>query len=86
MTQTMNVGNMNSQKKIQILSGVMARKRHKNGEDAGFIPLTPGIYFYTADSLGNMQIEKSPGKFAYLSFQIAKDHLMRGKIAILDAT
>lgn len=71
--------------RIQINKGTLSRKHGRDGRDIGFTVLFPGEYAGSLDASGDLEINISDGKYAYLSLHKVEEKLVRGDLVVLEA-
>ena len=70
--------------KIQVLNGVLVRKLHGDGTDAGFAHLPPGIYDALGPQInGFLRIYRSNTEPLFIAFEKLEHYISSGEIQIL---
>lgn len=69
--------------KIQVIKGILVRRQHGDGTDAGFAPLPPGIY----DAMGPqkngfLKIQRSHAEELFIALEKLESHLQLGDVHI----
>ena len=74
--------------RIQLNHGLMARRQHENGSDAGFTPVMPGDFKAALSNLPEtkyLQIHKKNGEIAYLPMSVVEKLIFKGSLLVLEA-
>jgi hypothetical protein len=71
--------------KVLVTKGTISRKHGKHGEDIGFTILFPGEYAGSLDTAGELEINISDGKYAYLTLNKVQEKLECGDLVVLSA-
>ena len=71
--------------KVLVTRGTLSRKHGSDGKDIGFAVLFPGEYAGCLCVSGDLEINMSDGKYAYLSIRKVEEKLLRGDIVLLEA-
>ena len=71
--------------KVLVTKGTISRKHGKHGEDIGFTILFPGEYAGSLDTTGELEINISDGKYAYLTLNKVQEKLECGDLVVLSA-
>ena len=70
--------------KIQVLNGVLVRKLHSDGTDAGFAPLPAGIYDALGPQIkGFLRVYRSNSEPLFIAFEKLEHYINSGEIQIL---
>lgn len=73
--------------RIQLNHGLMARRQHENGADAGFTPVLPGDFKATLTNLPEasyLQIQKKNGELAYLPMNVVEHLIFKGSLLVIE--
>jgi len=73
--------------RIQLNHGLMARRQHENGADAGFTPVMPGDFKATLSDLPEakyLKIQKKNGELAYLPMNMVEKLICKGSLLVLE--
>lgn len=74
--------------RILLNHGLMARRHHKNGSDAGFTPIMPGDFRAILSEMSEdayLQIQKNNGEYAYLPMNVVEDLINKGSLLVLES-
>jgi len=70
--------------KIQVINGVLVRKQHSDGTDAGFAPLSVGIYDAIGPARnGFLKIHRDNTEDLFIAFEKLESYLKLGKIKLI---
>ena len=71
--------------KVRVTKGTLSRKHGRDGQDIGFTVLFPGEYAGQLYDSGELEINISDGKYAYLSVLKVEEKVECGHIVVLEA-
>lgn len=74
--------------RILLNRGLMARRHHKNGSDAGFTPVMPGDFRANLSRMSEesyLQIQKKNGELAYLPMNLVEELINKGSLLVLES-
>lgn len=71
--------------RIHLNHGLMARRQHKNGLDAGFTPVLPGNFTARLYEAKCLEIQKKNGELAYLSMNRVEELIFKGSLLVLES-
>jgi hypothetical protein len=73
--------------RILLNHGLLARRQHKNGLDAGFTPLMPGNFTARLSEQSDekfLVLQKHNGEFAYLPLNLVEELIFKGSLLVLE--
>lgn len=71
--------------RIHLNHGLMARRQHKNGIDAGFTPVMAGNFSARLSDARCLEIQKQNGELAYLPMNRVEELIFKGSLLVLEA-